>query len=358
MKRFLMILLVVLIAAAGCWAFKRLPSDESELIREKYAGWTGVLRVWLLDDWEIGDGSLERFLTACAVGYEKTAPGVRVSVRAVSASALASYAESGVNPPDIVVYPSGFFVNDAGFIDVNVNAELRRGLWDGARAVPIAISACAWAWDAARFDGNISAARIACPESILAALICLRSGERDPELNSTPGGIDIGLETTATARDMDIHATDGGDMFMDDSAAKLMRNGDIDAAVADMRDLPALARDGCRVAVTGDACYVGEAAYMSIVAKDAPSQAACVDFLNYALGEGARHIARAGALSAAENAFGWQGEYLAGFETQLSGMRFIAPEPFSSDWRRRDFAAAGGFISGEITADAALQTLR
>ena len=32
------------------WARKRLPPDTHTLIEKKYAGWSGVLRLWVCDD--------------------------------------------------------------------------------------------------------------------------------------------------------------------------------------------------------------------------------------------------------------------------------------------------------------------
>lgn len=365
MKRMLIFLLVCALGLSAAWAMKTLPADESGLVREKYAGWTGVLRVWVLADWEIGDGSIESWLNFCANGFEKSRSGVRVSVKAVDERAMREMRESGVNPPDIVIFPPGIFSTDEYFRDIDVKSELRRGLWDGGRAVPIAVSVCAWAWSAARLTalpGDMAAVKCACPAKNLGATVCLSSGLRPEEgAGRSIGGVDLGLAAESEPQktpEAGVKCTLGEGFSVDDRAINMLKSGEIDAAVADMHALASLAEDGFAISLTGSAAYADSAAFAAILDKDSPSAPECARFVDYILADGQTSVSRAGALGAAEGAWAWQNTYLSPLEISAAGMEFIAPAPFSDAERFTANVAAGGFITGEITADAALARMR
>ena len=73
-----------------------LPGDTGPLIREKYDGWSGVLRLWVYEGWEANAmGWLNRAISA----FEKEHEGVYIQARKVDAAALRDFADSGVEPP-------------------------------------------------------------------------------------------------------------------------------------------------------------------------------------------------------------------------------------------------------------------
>ena len=48
----------------------RLPADHRPLVAEKYAGWSGVIRVWAFEGWTGGD-KMAGWINRCAAAFEK-----------------------------------------------------------------------------------------------------------------------------------------------------------------------------------------------------------------------------------------------------------------------------------------------
>lgn len=93
MMRFFLLALLVLALALAYGAAKHLPAPPDGIAQQKYAGWSGVLRLWVYTDWQTGTGSLATWLNRCTSAFEKRHPGVYIQFRAVSQETLAAFAQ-------------------------------------------------------------------------------------------------------------------------------------------------------------------------------------------------------------------------------------------------------------------------
>ena len=141
------------------YAARFLPPDTRPLVAEKYAGWSGVLRLWVCEGWAEGSGALAAWLNRCAARFEKQHPGVYVQPRVVDAGAIASMNDSGIPRPDMLLVPPGVLTSPAGLSPLRTPERLRAplvhcGMWgDAVYAVPVALGGYLWVYDAARLDG-------------------------------------------------------------------------------------------------------------------------------------------------------------------------------------------------------------
>ena len=148
-------LMVPLLIRAG----RLLPLDTRPMVAEKYAGWSGVLRLWVYEGWPCGAGTLSAWINACAGRFEKRHPGVYVQPRYVDAGAISSMNDSGILRPDMLLIPPRLLGDAAGLLPLATPEALRPGLarsgraGDGFYAVPVAMGGYLWAWNAALIDG-------------------------------------------------------------------------------------------------------------------------------------------------------------------------------------------------------------
>ena len=70
-----------------------LPMDSRPLVAAKYAGWSGVLRLWVCDD---GGPSVTGWLNRCIAQYEKRHPGVYVQPEQVEAAITETPLKAGI----------------------------------------------------------------------------------------------------------------------------------------------------------------------------------------------------------------------------------------------------------------------
>ena len=105
MRIFCVLILLILIPGAICVS-RGLPPQTNVLIAEKYAGWSGVLRVWLCEGWAAGR-SIAGWINASAAVFERTHDGVFIQVTIVDSETLARLPESGLNLPDLILFPTG-----------------------------------------------------------------------------------------------------------------------------------------------------------------------------------------------------------------------------------------------------------
>lgn len=129
----------------GIWlSARRLPLQTQDLIEKKYAGWSGVLRVWACEDWT--EDGLTGWLNRCGSLFEKAHSGVYVEVKSVTPSALAAWQTFGAQPPDMILFPPGALDAADGLAEVDCDA-LRPALQDCGQgyAIPIALGGYAWA---------------------------------------------------------------------------------------------------------------------------------------------------------------------------------------------------------------------
>lgn len=98
-----------------------------ELLRQRYGGWAGVLRLWVFQGWE-GGGSLAAWLNEGIAAFEKLHGGVYIQLTEVSAAALRNFAEGPANPPDMILFPPGLLESPAHLAALPEASALRAGL--------------------------------------------------------------------------------------------------------------------------------------------------------------------------------------------------------------------------------------
>ncbi len=199
-----------------------LPLDTHPLVEEKYAGWSGVLNLWIYEGWPCGGGSLSSWLNPCILAFEKAHPGVYVQPQFVDAGAITTINESGILPPDMLLFPPNLLATPEGLMSLAAPHELRPALrhcgeWNGiTHAVPVAMGGYLWAWNIGLIDAIPDSWRnadavlsVPAPQSWRrwdTALLALCSGRYTPPdpnaaPNSTPsvvGEVDLGLSVDST----------------------------------------------------------------------------------------------------------------------------------------------------------------
>lgn len=136
-------------------AWRALPVDHQPLIERKYSGFSGVLRLWVFEGWQSGAGTMMPWLYQCVTRFEKAHPGVYVQPELVDAGAISDFMRSGIQPPDLLIFPPGLLDSGEGLMELADSdaprAPLRRiGRWGGSlRAMPVALGGYAWAWNTA-----------------------------------------------------------------------------------------------------------------------------------------------------------------------------------------------------------------
>ena len=81
-----------------------LPTETAPLVQEKYDSWAGVLRLWVYEGWA---ANATTWLNRAASSFEAAHDGVYIETRKVDAAALRDFLTSGVNPPDMILFPPG-----------------------------------------------------------------------------------------------------------------------------------------------------------------------------------------------------------------------------------------------------------
>ena len=172
----------------------RLPPDNHPLVAEKYKGWSGVLRVWIHEGWTQTPDAFAGWLNRCAATFEKHHNGIYVQIRYVDAEALSSMEESGLIPPDAILFPPGLLPDTDGLVPLD-SASVRAPLCRSAYAIPVAMGGYAWA-----VNDSCKADTVVLPEdgpfsswsSAARALENPGAPATDAALPETPG-IDLGL---------------------------------------------------------------------------------------------------------------------------------------------------------------------
>jgi len=127
-----------------------LPIDTRPLVAEKYAGWSGVLNLWIYEGWPCGHGSFSPWLNQCIAGFERVHPGVYVQPQFVDDGAITSMKDSGILPPDMLLFPPNLLASPDGLLPLTTPDNLRptlrnSGQWNGTTyAIPIAMGGYLW----------------------------------------------------------------------------------------------------------------------------------------------------------------------------------------------------------------------
>lgn len=374
-------LLIPLLIRAG----RVLPPDSQPLVAEKYAGWSGVLRLWVCEGWQSGSGSLTGWLNRCVARFEKAHPGVYVQPQAVDADAITAFADSGIQPPDMLLFAPGMLASPKGLVALAVpdglRPELARcGTWgDALYAMPVAMGGYAWAWNRARLDGipgtwrdsdatsdapdaaDAPVAPVAPPSELYrnwgAALLALCSGryaaagDRTHRVDDVErSDVDLGLAGAPTPAPSPTAAPDATTLpcrlpegfAFDANAWTRFINGEAAAMPVTQREvrrLEALSGQGRGPdwqLSPGGAAFTDQLLCLSLVWRDGADEqrALCRAFLEHLLSDACQGtLDEAGAFSVTDAPSGYvAGDPLARMEAALRAPGLVAPNCFDQTW--------------------------
>ena len=371
-------------------AMRVLPVDTRPLVAEKYAGWSGVLRLWVFEGWRSGSGSLSGWINRCASRFEKRHPGVYVQPQYVDEGAIAALNDSGILPPDMLLFPPGLLDAPAGLSPLEPPDGLRPalarcGMCGGATyAVPVALGGYLWAWNPALtggIPGDWAEAGLmpAVPEperwrhwdAALLAL-CTRlpeaspiEGEAHPPTDTLPG-LDLGLAlsdgptpapSTPPEAPAPLTCRLPDSFAFDADAWRRFINGEAPALAAtqwEVRRLEALADRGrgpdWRLSPCG--AFTDQLLMLAVTAKpEGDARAAlCREFLEAMLSDESQgELCRASAFAVTDAASGYvPGDSLATLDAALRDPGLCVPDAFDAGWPEaaagivREFIAGGG----------------
>ena len=343
-----------------------LPGDAGLLIREKYGGWSGVLRLWIYEGWEAGATT---WLNRAISTFEKEHEGVYIQARKVDAEALRAFASSGVNPPDMILFPPGLLDSSEGLAAVGELPALRAELAacaDGY-AAPVLMGGYAWVYDRQALEGApgeedaAACAPAGAYSSPPAAYMLLSTGKREAEMELEAPGLDLGLPASAEV---------GKASPVNGDAYGAFTRGEVPALVAtqaDVRRLTALAETGrgpdWTAAATGEAMLADQLLLLGIVdwpREDiAGRQALCREFLLHLLdAETQATLDTCGALPVIEGLSVYGGENGYAALEAAASLPLLIPPVFGGEGREALAAVSEAFFRGEIDAAEGLARLR
>ncbi|NLF28579.1 MAG: hypothetical protein GX592_11840 [Clostridiales bacterium] len=367
----LCMLAVLPLALGFARIFGELPPETSALVREKYATWSGVLRIWVFEGWDAGAmGWLNRAIAS----FERQRPGVYVQAKYVDAEAIRAFAESGINPPDMVIVPPGLLSSADSLLELGGLPKLKGGLAEcaGGALAPVMMGAYGWAYNRRMLDGLPSsweATKAASPEgsdwaSLPMALVPLCSGTTEVEIE--PPGLDLGLPVSADIIECKLPA----DFAPSKNAYSDFISGRVAAipvTQSEVRRLSALSDLGrgpdWAVSASGSAMLADQLLLLGVVdwprGDNLDRQALSTDFLGHLLSEEVqRTLATAGAFPVIETAALYQGR--AGYDGLeiATNLPLVVPDAFSSAWREKAERIAADFFAGRISAREGLSLLQ
>lgn len=369
----LCVLLVVPLLLLFLHIRSALPNDTAPLVQEKYASWSGVLRLWVYEGWE---ANATTWLNRAISSFEKAHSGVYIQARKVDAEALRDFCTSGVNPPDMILFPPGLLESAAGLAPLGELPGLREGLaaCGGGYAAPVLMGGYVWAYDRQALEGppqEEDAAVLACApageySSLPVALMLLLTGEQGAEIELETPGLDLGLPVSADGSEAQRSTLPA---LSEDAYAAFTR-GEADAlpvSQAQIRRLKALSEAGrgpdWAAAATGEAMLADQLLLLGIV--DWPRddldarQELCRAFLAHLLSvETQTSLTVAGALSVLEGLTIYAGEN--GYEAleAAASLPLLVPPAFGASGREAINATAEAFWREEISAGEGLARLR
>ena len=372
-------LCLALLAPMLIHAARVLPTDRRSLAAEKYAGWSGVLRLWVCEGWPAGSGSLSAWLNGCIARFEKRHPGVYVQPQAVDAEALAAFSEDGILPPDLLLFSPGTVDGPRGLMPLEPPAGLRAdlascGAWGGGTyAVPVAMGGYLWAWNAALADAlpedwRETELTLAAPlpeagrrfDAALLALCSRTRGASGAPGRPEPPGLDLGLEPEATpeptaAPEAALPCRLPEDFAPDGDAFRRFLNGEAAATVVTQREvrrLQALSEQGrgpdWRLSADGGA-FTDQLLCLAAVDKPEAQIALCQDFLSTLLeDESQAALSGAGAFGVTDAPSGYAAaDPLALLDAKLRQPGLAAPNCLRKNWPENTELIVRKFLSGD-----------
>lgn len=362
-------LCLLLLVPLALRAWRILPLDRQPLIAEKYAGWSGVLRLWIFEGWQPGSGSLSAWLNGCITGFEKSHPGLYVQPEYVSDDALSDFLDSGILPPDMLLFPPGLLDTPKGLAPLEAPQGVRpafsdAGAWEsGTFAVPVAAGGYLIARNASLLDALPQSWRDA--DAVLAvpppenwrhwdlALLaqCSEVKPTAPGSTAEPAlpGLDFGLLPEATPMPSPSPAPDPGelppcrlpeDFEYDEDAWLSFINGKAAALTVTQREvrrLQSLADQGRGPDwALSDACpYTDQVLNLAILDRPDgnPRSELCREFLDHLLDPACQGtLGKAGAFSVTDVPSGYnQGDPLLQMEQALRSEGLCVPCCFGGD---------------------------
>lgn len=364
--------MIILLAIPAIFAVSDgIPFEKKALIEEKYAGWSGVLRVWLDQD----EGEMAGWLNQCAAQFEKQHNGVYIQVTEVDS--FSALEEDGVRPPELVVFAPGAFLAYARLAELprmNVRVPLRMT----NLAVPLAAGSYAWAVNADRIsqipeDG--SSIEVTLPmdtarRSYSAALLALSSGVEttadSPVLPMLDLGLTLKAEATLAPTAETVPCRLSESLTATTDAFLRFQNGEADATVVCMEEIERLERlraqgrgpnwtiDAGAGAVFTDCILLGAA-----LQSGDERESLAVEFLEFLLrDECQRTLGSYHRFSVTDAPTDLPaGSALAALDTALRSDRLRVPPAFFSEWRAEAPSALRSVIARKTSADAALEAI-
>ena len=384
----LCLLCLLLLIPALVQAQRILPLDTRPLVEEKYAGWAGVLNLWVYEGWPCGSGSIISWLNHCISGFEKDHPGVYIQPQSVDAGAIGSLNDSGIIPPDMLLFPPNLLTTPDGLKSLDALPSVRTALshcgeWNEATyAMPVAMGGYLWAWNAERIDRVPDSWRdadallsVPQPQSWRrwdAALLALSSGGYTRAVSgeatdSTPppaGEVELGLvgqETPAPTptpeprQDATQPRRLPPDFHYEDDAWRHFINGESDAMPVTQREIHRLQSlsgqgKGPRWKLApGDNAFTDQILSLAIVNRtdSASKQILCEGFLAWLLSDPCQSdLSRVSAFSVTEAASGYgASDPLAIMEAVLRDSQLLIARMCDGQWVSQAEAIVRKFTS-------------
>lgn len=378
-------------------------SPPDDLAARKYDGYTGVLKLWVCEEWS--GGALCTWLNRSLTDFEKSHKGVYVQLAQVSRETMPQYASAQVIPPDALVFAPGMLESALGLVPLEEAAGLRAALGqagrtrDGLYALPIALSGYAFAinrsilgalpndWSAVELPARKnapSAMNVPADDdghSWSAALIALLSGAYAGE-NGAPRageGLDFGLPTATPAAlatqpppllENALPRELPADFRQRESVYTAFTRGQTAAIPVTPREIHRLTLLADRgkapdylIAASGKA-FTDQAAFFAINGAERPDRPArislCQALLAHLLSDEAQKkliLARAFRTTDGAPLYPAQSE-MGILEAHLSQPALLAAPAFSQAWRQEARALCDRMQSGELTPREAMSALK
>ena len=385
----LYLLCLVLLIPVVMHARRILPLDTRPLVAEKYAGWSGVLSLWVFEGWPCGSGSISNWLNPCVTAFEKAHSGVYIQPQYVDADAIATMGESGILPPDMLMFPPNLLATPEGLLPLTVpdgiRPTLRRsGEWSGSVfATPVALGGYLWAWNSAMIDDLPDTWRnaditlsVPAPQPWRrwdAALLALCSGrysvsseqEAPDALTPPPFEVELGLADGETPvptaspeprQDATLFRQLPSGFQYDDDAWRHFINGESTAMPVtqrEIRKLQTLSNQGkgpdwklC----PGDSAFTDQLLCLALVDRpdDMPRRELCREFLAWLLSDECQSILyRAGAFAVTDSTSGYDpSDPLASMDAALRDPTLCVPRIFDRQWTEQAEGIVRKFTCG------------
>lgn len=360
----LICVLALIVAAARI--FPRLPADSQPYVEKKYAGWNGVLRGWISSEWSCG-GSFVRWLNACAAGFEKRHEGVYLEFTEVDAAAMADLGDSGIRPPELVLFSPGVQADAARLLPLDAQAALN---CDSDRALPVAMGGYIWVYNRALCDGaptiNDQDVLTLLPDgggrSFSAAAVALLSGESDggEEITLPDPRLDLGLPAMAEV---------SAKLIQSEDALTDFTNGDLPWLIVSQAELARLIRlrDTGRgpdwaCTATGEIALADQLLLLGIVDQSdesgAQREALATEFAAYLLDEDCqKKLADIGGFAATDVQLYSSCSAYAPMEALLRSRSLAVPDTFSEHSPANAEAIVREFLRRSVDAETALMRL-